>query len=545
MASTSPSARRLLSLIALFLTAAALTAPASAQILGIELRDAKAIKKYKKNIVEINGRKMIVGEPLAGISWDSATRTANYQGAGSNVLFVADPKDPKKVPYRFKRGERVASGSKGKVSINGTDIAAIHAHLPEQSLMGLAEEYELRIQELESLEDERKKCSKGTVEWFAVQERLVVHLERLENWLRRTAFPTAADNVARDVKKERKVKLVDGVDARALRARESIEKIPTPELLESSAQEHGGGKWTFRVHQSQHVRITHCVEMVPDEVAVGLLDLAERLIEGFRVDLVDPYRSDTYRDNIPDGWFQEFYLGPDDLQMHEKIWESYYAQSWGPRKAERLQMSGTSTNLGPPLRRVNYWRLGGGTDLDGLVAHGLGHTLADLHYGGGLYGMGQDWLEEAVGYYLSIEYLGRNNVTCHGHYDPEKDRYGKAKREEEQKKKGDKPLRMGLRDFFIEHALADGPRYDKLIPKIRFELNEADLCKSWSFFEFIVKSEGEKGQRLLRATCKRASNKSTLINSLREDGASLYELEGVNFYVWIDDRWRAWATKNP
>ena len=36
-------------------------------------------------------------------------------------------------------------------------------------------------------------------------------------------------------------------------------------------------------------------------------------------------------------------------------------------------MAGTSTNLGPPLRRVNYWRLGSGTDLDGLVAR---HDLA-------------------------------------------------------------------------------------------------------------------------------------------------------------------------
>ena len=545
MGYTSHSALRLLPFLALIFSMTALTAPANAQILGIELRDAKALKKHRKNIIEINGRKMIVGEPLAGISWDSATRTAHYQGAGANVLFVANPKDPKKVPYRFKNGERVASGSKGKVSIKGEDIAAIHAHLPEQSLMGLAEEYALRIEELEALEDKRKKCSKGTVDWFATQERVVVHLERLENWLRRTAFPLAADNVARDVKKERKVKLVDGVDARALRARESVEKIPTPELLESSAQEHGDGKWHFRVHQSQHVRITHCVEVVPDELAVGLLDLAERLIEGFRVDLVDPYRSDTYQDNIPDGWFQEFYLGPDDIQMHEKIWESFYAQSWGSRKAQSLQMSGTGGNLGPPLRRVNYWRLNDGTDLDGLIAHGLGHTLADLHYGGSLNTVSQDWLEEAVGYYLSIENLGRNNVSCHGHYDPEKDRYGKSKRDEETKKKGDKPLRMGLRDFFVEHALASGPRYDKLIPKIRFELNEADLCKSWSFFEFIVKSEGEKGQRLLRATCDRARNKSTLVNSLREDGAELYEIEGENFYIWIDDRWRAWATKNP
>jgi len=539
----SSSARSLLT--SLFVGAAlfAFTAPAQAQILGIELKGPKAIKKHRKNVIEINGRMMIVGEPLAGISWDSATRTAHYSSDGVNVLFVANPKDPEKVPYRFRRGERTASGSKGKLSISGADIAKVHAHLPEQSLMGLAEEYKLRMEELDDLISERKSNSKGTVEWFEVQERVVVHLERLENWLRRTAFPAAADDVARDVRRERKVKLVEGVDARALRARESIEKVPTPALLESAAEEHGGGKYHFRVHQSQHVRITHCLEVVSDEVAVSLLDLAERLIEGFRVDLVDPYRSETFLDKIPDGWFQEFYFGPDDVHMQEKMWESYYAQSWGPRKAERLQMQGTSTNAGPPLRRVNYWRLNGGADLDGMVAHGLGHTLSDLHYGGGLAGMSQDWLEEAVGYYLSIEYLGRNNVTCHGHYDPEKDRYGKSKRGQGEKVKGDKPLRMGLRDFFVEHALAEGPRYDKLIPKIRFELNEADLCKGWSFYEFLVKSEGEIGQRFLRATCRQARNRSTFINSLREDGAALYELSGEDFYKWIDARWREWAIK--
>ncbi len=517
------------------------SAPVQAQILGIELKDPKAIKKHRKHVIEINGRSLIVGEPVAGISWDSATRTANYMNNAANVLFVADQKNPEKVPYRYKKGARVASGSKGKVSVDGADIVHVHAHLPEQSLMGLAEEYSLRMEELEALEDDRKACSKGTVEWFAVQERLVVHLERLENWLRRTAYPAAADEVVRDLRKERKVKLVEGVDARALRARESVEKVPTPTLLESAAEEHGGGKYHFRVHQSQHVRITHCIEVVPDAVAISLLELAERLIEGFRVDLVDPYRSETFLDKIPDGWFQEFYFGPDDIHMHEKMWESYYAQNWGARKAERLQMQGTSTNAGPPLRRVNYWRLNGGADLDGMITHGLGHTLADLHYGGGLAGMPQDWLEEAVGYYLSIEYLGRNNVTCHAHYDPEKDRYGKAKRGKGEKVKGDKPLRMGLRDFFVEHALAEGPRYDKLIPKIRFELNEADLCKGWSFYEFLIKSEGLKGQLLLRATCRQARNKNTFLNSLREDGATLYELKGKDFYKWIEERWRTWV----
>jgi hypothetical protein len=543
MAYTSASARSLLLCLGVCFAAVSLSAPTQAQVLGIELKGAKAIKRHKKHVIEINGKAMIVGEPLAGISWDSATRTANYMNPGANVLYVADPKNPEKVPYRFRRGQRVSSGKKGKVTIDGTDIAFIHAHLPEQSLMGLADEYALRESALEDLKAERKSCAKGSVEWFAAQERIVVHLERLENWLRRTAFPGAADDIAKDIRKERKVKLVDGVDARALRAKDSIEKVPIPALLESCAQEHGGGKWHFRVHQSEHVRITHCIELVSDEVAVGLLGLAERLIEGFRVDLVDPYRSDTYPDHIPDGWFQEFYLGPDELPMFEKMWESYYLQSWGPRKAERIQMSGTGTNIGSPTRRVNYWRITGGSDLDGIIAHGLGHTLADLHYSGGLYGMAQDWLEEAVGYYLSIEYLGRNNVTCHGHFDPEKDRYGKSKKDKEDKKKGDKPLRMGLRDFFVEHALADGPRYDKLIPKIRFEFNEADLCKAWSFYEFIVKSEGEKGQRLLRANCRQARNKGTMVNNLRDDGAELYELKDEDFYKWIEEKWRAWATR--
>jgi len=544
MVSTSHSVRRLLSCIAICVASASFTEPVHAQILGIEVKDAKAIKRYRKNIIEINGRKLIVGEPVSGISWDSAAHRANYTNNGPNILFVADPKNPKKIPYRFRRGERVSSGSKGKVSVNGADIAFVHAHLPEQSLMGLAAEYTLRLEQLEELEAERKKCPKGTVEWFAVEERVVVHLERLENWLRRTAFPDAADDVAKDIKKERKVKLVEGVEARALRARKSIEKVPTPELLESCAKEHSGRLFHFRVHQSQHVRITHCIELVPDEVAVSLLALAERLIEGFRVDLVDPYRSDTYPDNIPDGWFQEFYLGPNDLVMQEKIWEEFYGQRWSRPAEERAQ--GTSGNLGFPLRRVNYWRLEDGVDLDGLIAHGLGHTLADLHYGGDLSSRNHDWLQEAVGYYLSLEYLGRNNVTCLGHHVKvkEKDRYGKRKEDKEEKKKGDKPVRMGLREFFVEHALAEGPRYDKLIPKIRYELNEADLCKSWSFYEFLVKSEGEKGQRLLRATCNQARNRNTLINSLREDGATLYELVDVDFYKWIEDRWRGWVTKS-
>ena len=107
MASTSRSVRSLLTCIALGLAAGSFTAPAHAQILGIELKDAKAAKRYKKNVIEINGRKMIVGEPVAGISWDSATRTANYMNNGVNVLFVADPKNPEKVPYRFRRGERI------------------------------------------------------------------------------------------------------------------------------------------------------------------------------------------------------------------------------------------------------------------------------------------------------------------------------------------------------------------------------------------------------------------------------------------------------
>ncbi|MDE0892881.1 MAG: hypothetical protein OSB14_11915 [Planctomycetota bacterium] len=518
-----------------------ISAPSQAQIIGIEVKGPKAIKRYKKNIIDKNGLKMIIGETYDGIWFDKEKNSWIYNGNGPNILFVADPKNPEKVAYRFKRGELTPSSSKGQVSINGADIKGIHVLFPDQSLMGLAKEYTLRQEQLEELEAERKKTKKGTVEWFAVQERLVVHLGRLETWLRETTFPDAADEVVRDIRKERKVKLIEGVEVRALRAKDSIEKVPTPALLESAAEEHGGGKYHFRVHQSQHVRITHCVELVSDSVAVHLAELAERLIEGFRVDLMDPYRSESFLDHIPDNWFQEFYLGPDDLVMFEKIYEEYYALNWGQNRERSLSFRGQVANVSSPLRRLNYWRLDSASDLDGYIAHGLGHTLAELHYHGGLNGMQQDWLGEAVGYYLSLEYLGRNNVTCYGHYDPEKDRYGKSKRDKDEKVMGDKKLRMGLRDFFTEHALSDGPRIDKLISKISFELNDADLCKAWSFYEFLVKSEGIKGQLFLRAACRQAVNRITLINSLREDGATLYDLIEEDFYKWIDERWRTWV----
>ena len=105
-------------------------------------------------------------------------------------------------------------------------------------------------------------------------------------------------------------------------------------------------------------------------------------------------------------------MDPDDDVAFEKMWEEYYHRSWGANRERRLQSKGTSALRSQAPYYLSYWRIQDRTDLEGTVAHRLGHSLADMHYNAGRRNGIQDWLQEAVGYHLSFEYLGRNSVTC-------------------------------------------------------------------------------------------------------------------------------------
>jgi len=183
---------------------------------------------------------------------------------------------------------------------------------------------------------------------------------------------------------------------------------------------------------------------------------------------------------------------------------------------------------------VSYWKYNPDSDLEGMVAHELGHVLAQLQYNLSMTKpLAQDWLLEGAGFYVSLEFLGRNSVTCK--------QFKETHYVHEKKKEGERDMKLGLRDYYNALALDSGPSIDKLALKDLYSLDEADVAKSWSFFDFLVKKEGKEGQLFLRAACATSKDKATFIQKWREKANQIFAIDNGDVFKAIDTRWRAFA----
>ena len=71
--------------------------------------------------------------------------------------------------------------------------------------------------------------------------------------------------------------------------------------------------------------------------------------------------------------------------------------------------------------------------------------------------------------------------------------------------------------------------------------DEQDVAKSWSFFDFITKKEGKRGQQFLRAACEFSMDKATFLQKWRAKSNTIYEVKDGDVFKAIDERWRAFA----
>jgi hypothetical protein len=514
---------RILCLLPLVL--AWLSAGASAQIYVVYFKDAKIAAKYKKNWTVVGGDPTLVGEVRAGIVHDRDANKITYS-KDRNELYVADPADPTRIPYTIEGGEYVVKVRKGVVAIPGDHIARIRIHLDNQSLYGLAREYEFRMGEIQAFEEELKQLDEGGKDWSRTHRRVVDAYERLQTWLANTAYPLAAERVEKTLEKLGK----DAEGAVAQRLQRALASVRTADLPAAFVQAQAaiGSDLEFHARESQHVRLVYATARISDDVAESLLLLAERMIDGFRVQMIDPYLDEDFEDTVPEDLFKEFWFGPDDIALHHKVMAEFYR--WRDHETEVRGRRGIRAGLD-----AHAWRLEEYADVDGIVAHGLGHALARRHYKSDP----QDWLSEAVGYYLSLEFLGRNNVVCIGRKPEDEKGYRVPKGDP--KERGDKPLHLGLRDFYNKIALEKGERVDKLALKTLYELDGTDLSKAWSYYEYVVRREGRRGQLFLRAGCQRALAKETFILKWREDANAIFAIQGEDVFGVLEKRWRAFA----
>ena len=524
----------------LLLAAALLGGPLEAQILKVHFTDEKAAKKFKKHTTLIDGEEVLLGEPVQGggillTYQEGQLAGVTFKAGSDNEFFVLDPADPEAVPYRVEGKEKAVTKKSSVAAVHGKYIERVEVRMRAETIETLAHEYRVRLGRIEELARERDELEKGSAPWIAKHGLILGAYERLLSWLEQCSFSERAAALRKDYDREAQRMTEEGTRARAERALASIKLVGTNDKLSAAEQALGAAAGSFKIQESQHARITYSTQLLSDAQINELLLLAEKTIEGFRNQFVDPYVDESFPERIPDGPFQEFYFGPDDHSFHERLLTEYFAVSWGDpgNKKRRLESLGNSfvRTTEPPL--LEAWRLPEPEDLEGIVVHVLGHALSAYHWNGGPAQMEQPWMEEGLAYYLSFELLGRNNIPCREFRERT---YG-----HEEGSDAYKPVELGYRDVLTRAALDEGPPIDRVMLKNLVDMESPDLAKAWSFFDFMARTGGQAGQRWMRSACEKAHTKTTFLKELRPVSEELFGVTGQDVYKVLDDRWRAYA----
>jgi hypothetical protein len=518
------------------LATALLAAPGTAQLIAVHFKDPKLARRHEEHLTVFQGELVVVGEAWSNLAVDPAAARIAYVDPKNHYveLVTADPADPTKLPYKLDGDDRKLTVSKRKVGISTDDVAKYSFYMADGSLPGLAADYADRRERVDELRAERDGHPKGGPPWMAAHQRMLQQMERLHGWLASSLFPQAAAKYEKELLKERKVVASEAAAARLAAAKASIRLgQPHPDLLRI-AGEAGAGEAAYAVQESLHCRIVYRAGI--DDLRVHeLLVLAEEIIDGFRIEFIDPHLDAAYEDHVPERTFAEWFFDYDDIPRHERMLTAYYRYPWDPeKKEESLKLEGHRMQRAAEPEYVHPWRTGDQADLEGRVAHDLGHDLANQHYDRRRLNMSQDWLGEGCAIFVSLEWLGRNSVNCKGWAQP-------GKYVHQRKTEGTKTPQIGLRDWYNALALESGAPIEKLALKTLYEMGDGDLAKSWSFFDWQAKKGGKDGQLFLRAACEAARKGKTFVADWRAKAEEIYDVEGTDVFDLVDGRWKEFA----
>lgn len=524
-------------LLAGLLAAAVLTPAAGAQIYSLHFKDPKHAKGYSKQLFQRGDEQVVLvmikggltKKPDGGFTWQPNDRLE---------FFVQDQDDPSKVSFEVKGDELEVAEKSLVIAVQGDRVERLSTFMMQESFYTLAKEFERRQRELERIDEERKEAGKGSPEWFSLARRKVQALEQLKTWMLETGYLRAANKLDRDLLRERKT-LDEGTRARIERALGSLKEAEVPAKLKDVAKTAAPGV-EYAVQESQHLRIIHHAGVEAGRVT-ALLELGERGIELFKNEYVDPYAGDDFKDHIPDGLFQEFFFGTEDVGQYERMMVEYYGLGWGSgkQKEDRLKAQGSRRNV--EGRALAYWKIGEHEDLEGIILHTLGHTLAELHYE---IQNGQDWLTEGSGYALSFALLSRNNVNCFA-FEPEKVSEGTVAKGPGGEKakaptKTTAAVMNGAREVMAQMAAIAGPPMDQLAKKELWAFANEDMAKSWAWFDWIARKCGKEGQIWLRRSSKIANaSQDAFLNELRTMTGEVFGMQpGKDPIAVLEERWR-------
>src|SRR6185295_7102893 len=85
---------------------------------------------------------------------------------------------------------------------------------------------------------------------------------------------------------------------------------------------------------------------------------------------------------------------------------------------------------------------------------------------------------------------------------------------------------LGETELYTRVALEGGSSSDTLLRKPLSQMGDADLAKAWSFFEYVGKEEGKKGQLWIRGLCDIFSQAGPSLVQFRAKSEELFGTKG-------------------
>lgn len=502
-----------------------LLAPLSAQLVGLRI-EPDAEKKYKGVLRQRGAERWLVGDAVDGMKVDGVNVKVTHDKFV--VMCVADPAKPDAPLYdgEDKDGrKKVAEGRRVVVDRKDFKLTTVWDNV--QTLTGLRLEYVRKKAEIDEKRKQLGALKLGTPEWFELQRATLVDVDGLVGWLKTTGFDAAAAIWEKQYGAE--IKKAGGAASKTrLEESKRVAKIDVPEGLVESTKAAGKGDQKWHAKSSRHVRM-----IAHGEVEGGRLDAAlvtaERIIEAFRLDFIDPYLGPDDTDPIPEEVFVEYLFCPDEDAFCTHLWEKYYGKQCGEPRDQTTKMNHRGQG-GPGF--LSLAKNGSGGDLEGWVAHTIGHFLGNRAFNGD-----QDmpaWCGEGLAYWVSFEHLSRNSVTCFAWSKPEYARKGDPQ--------GEKRVEEGMRAAFTSLALTQGPSMSDLFMTPLASMEPQHLAKAWSVIDWMFEKERPRLRQFLRAACAAHDRGRTQSEKLRPTAMEIFEVKSGDVYVDLEEKWRKFAT---
>lgn len=498
-----------------------LAASAPAQVYALEFAEEKFQKPFKKQIYNWNGKAVLLVEVGPDMSF-GPDGEPTWEPEQRVTFFVQDQGDPTEIGYSLdEEGSRETRKKALLVAISSERLGGITEFLPQESFLTLAAVAERELAHIDALEDAIKDAKREPERQDALQKELLQTLKDYRFWLQRTGYLEAAEDLDRPLKK-----LYRALGPQAGKVEEAGYKVvsvkASPELV-AAGHRVGGNRLNFHVRESAHLRIVYHTG-ITDSAVEQMLQLGERVIEEFQTRTLVPAAQATSADPLGGGIILELFLGTKQRPHQEKMLGEYYGLEWGEYMGDAGKGRSRGNHFALPDRELSYWRVDERIDIQGVLLHRLGHVLARRAYG--VLKDKQDWIEEGLGYHLSMRYLGHANGSCIVFPVPERSFASKV-------------ITEGLEKRIARVALEDGPRLENLFGLQLYTYETQQVAKAWALISWLDTATGPAGHTWLRELTP-TLQKSNYVQAWHKRTTELFGLGKGNPIQLLELECEAW-----